>query len=289
MSVLADLWAYLGITPIGALAVALATTVLYLAFIVLTRVLGSRVLASLSSFDLLVVIVLGAILGRATMGDTPTLAGGLIALVTLFTLEGLIGQLRKQPRWERFVANQPAVLMAGSRMLHEELHRQRITEAELRSRLRQAGIRSDAEVAAVVLEPSGTLSVLRRGEPLDPAHARRRARRRAAPAATCSPAGRGPRASRGPSRARRRARRRREASTGCPPGRATASRPGRAPDGGHRGRTLGARQIAGGRPDQAVRRCGVLTALGRLTGPRCGLAADRATVGTGRRPGRRRR
>ncbi|KAE8765020.1 DUF421 domain-containing protein [Georgenia thermotolerans] len=168
MTVLADLWGYVGITPMGVVAVALATTVLYLAFIVLTRVLGSRVLASLSSFDLLVVIVLGAILGRATMGDTPTLSGGLVALVTLFTLEGLIGQLRKQPRWERFVANQPAVLMAGSRMLHEELRRQRITEAELRSRLRQAGIRSDAEVAAVVLEPSGTLSVLRRGEPLAP-------------------------------------------------------------------------------------------------------------------------
>ncbi|GAA1643554.1 DUF421 domain-containing protein [Georgenia ruanii] len=164
---LADLWGYVGISPMGALAVVLATTVLYLAFIALTRLLGSRVLASLSSFDLLVVIVLGAILGRATMGDSPTLAGGLVALVTLLTLEALIGQLRKQPRWERFVANQPAVLMAGTQILHGQLRRQRITEAELRSRLRQAGIRSDAEVAAVVLEPSGTLSVLRRGEPLD--------------------------------------------------------------------------------------------------------------------------
>ena len=42
-----------------------------------------------------------------------------------------------------------------------------MTEAELRSRLRQAGIRNTDEVAAVVLESTGAISVLRRGVLLD--------------------------------------------------------------------------------------------------------------------------
>lgn len=165
----ANLWAYLGIEPTGALAVAVASVILYLAFIVLTRTLGQRILASLSTFDLLIVIVLGAVLGRATLGNTPTLAGGLVAILTLFALEGAIGQLRHRPRWERLVNNRAVLLMAGTTVLHDELRRLHVTEAELRSRLRLSGIRNDDEVAAVVLEPTGTISVLQRGALVSPA------------------------------------------------------------------------------------------------------------------------
>ncbi len=163
------MWDYVGIGPVAGLAVVVATVVLYLAFIMLTRVLGQRILASLSIFDLLVVIVLGAVLGRATMGHTPTLAGGLIAIVTLFALEGAIGQLRHKPRWEQLVSSRAVLLMAGSMVLREELRRLHVTEADLRARLRQSGIRNDDEVAAVVLEATGTISVLRRGALVDPA------------------------------------------------------------------------------------------------------------------------
>ncbi|MFH5823475.1 YetF domain-containing protein [Georgenia sp. AZ-5] len=65
--------------------------------------------------------------------------------------------------WERLVNSQAVLLMAGPTVLRDELHRLRVTEAELRARLRQSGIRSDREVAAVILEPTGTISVLRRG------------------------------------------------------------------------------------------------------------------------------
>lgn len=164
---MSELWGYLGIAPTAALAVVCATVVLYLAFIVLIRLLGQRVLSSLSTFDLLVVIVLGAVIGRASLGYTPTLAAGLLCLVTLVILEGAIGQLRSRPAWGRWITSRPVLLMAGSRVLGEELSRSHVTEAELRSALRQAGVRNDAEVAAVILEPTGRMSVLRRGVTVD--------------------------------------------------------------------------------------------------------------------------
>ncbi|PYF98309.1 Uncharacterized membrane protein YcaP, DUF421 family [Georgenia satyanarayanai] len=159
----------LGISAGAAVSVVVSTTVLYLSFIVLTRSLGQRVLAGFSGFDIVVVIVLGAVLGRAILGHSPTLAAGLIAVVTLLALEGALGWMSSRPRWERLANNAPVLLMAGSEVLWRELRRTHVTESQLRSRLRQAGIRSDAEVAAVVLEPTGTLSVLRRGEPIAPA------------------------------------------------------------------------------------------------------------------------
>jgi len=163
-----DLWDYIGITPTRALSVVLAASVLYGAFVLATRVLGQRVLAGLAGFDLAVVMFFGAVLGRATLGPWPTLTGGLIALATLLLLEGAVGQVRRRPLWNAIINNQPALLMAGPEVFEDQLERFHITRDELHAALRRAGVRHSAEVAAVVLEAIGTLSVLRSCVPIDP-------------------------------------------------------------------------------------------------------------------------
>ena len=71
MSKVQDFWGYLGIGPTAAVAVVLATGTLFFAFIAVSRLWGQRIFASMSSFDLLVVIVIGAIIGRALLGSAP--------------------------------------------------------------------------------------------------------------------------------------------------------------------------------------------------------------------------
>jgi len=158
----------LWITPTEALAVVLATTGMYLAMLVLVRVLGQRVLSGLSTFDLVAVIAFGSIIARASLGEVPRLAGGIVALVTLLALQGLVGIVRRL-RWGALaVSSDPILLMAGERVIEQHLRRCHVQPAELQSRLRMAGIRHPHEVAAVVLEPTGAVSVLRRGERIDP-------------------------------------------------------------------------------------------------------------------------
>lgn len=67
---------YLGMHPMGALAVVLSTVLLYSAFALFLSRVGQRMYASPSSLDLAVVTVLGAIVGRAILGQVPTLSGG---------------------------------------------------------------------------------------------------------------------------------------------------------------------------------------------------------------------
>ena len=92
-----DLWYYLGITPAGALAVLISTVTVYFVFGAVLRLWGQRLWSSPRSLDLAVVTVLGAIVGRATMGHVPTLAGGLVALGTLAGLELVFRGLRRLP------------------------------------------------------------------------------------------------------------------------------------------------------------------------------------------------
>lgn len=163
------MWNSLTISPIDALVVMLASVAMYFTFLILIRMLGQRVLASMSSFDLAAVIALGAVAGRAILGYTPTLGAGVIGVGTLLALQALTGRLR-QTRWgAALVSNRPMLLMAGDEVIRENLHRAHMVESELHSKLRLAGIRNPAEVACVILESTGSVSVLRRGELIDPA------------------------------------------------------------------------------------------------------------------------
>ena len=157
----------LWITPREAIAVALATMGMYVAMVVVVRILGQRILSTMSSFDLAAIIAFGAVIGRAALGETPRLAGGLVALATLLIMQALAGMIRMRPWGAALITTRPVLLMAGGTILDDQLRRCHIHRAELAARLRLAGVRHPEEVAAVVFEASGGISVLRRGEPID--------------------------------------------------------------------------------------------------------------------------
>ena len=150
-----------------ALAVVLSTIGIYLAFVVLLRVAGQRFGSGLASFDLAGAMAVGALAGRVILGHTPVLAAGVLGLVTLTALHTLVGRLRDTRLGARLLTPTPVLLMADGKLLPEHLRRTHIVEDEIHGALRNNGVRGYAEVAAVVLEPGGGISVLRRGEPLD--------------------------------------------------------------------------------------------------------------------------
>lgn len=155
------------ITPAQALQVAIATAAIYWVFVVLVRILGQGPLARVSSSDLASAVALGAVIGRAALGRTPNLAGGVVALLTLFAMQALAGQLQRVSRSRRLLDSPPLLLMAETKILHRNLKRCHMVEDELWPRLRLAGIGSPSDVACVILEPTGEISVIRRGARLD--------------------------------------------------------------------------------------------------------------------------
>ncbi len=164
-----DLGYYLGIDVPGAVAILVSTVLLYFAFAGLLARLGQRMYSSPSALDLAIVTVLGAIVGRAILGQVPTLSGGLLALATLFGVEAAAGRVRRSERMRARSQHRAVALMVAGRVDRVALHRHHLDEVALWGVLRAAGIRSPSEVALVVLEKSGKFSVLRAGEPIHPA------------------------------------------------------------------------------------------------------------------------
>lgn len=158
---------WLSITPEGALAVVLSTIVMYLLFLVVSRLLGARILTGLTSFDMSAGLIAGAIIGRATLGPGPTLSAGIIAFFTIIILQGTVGQIAHSKRGEHFITNRPVLLVAGKTVLWESMKKNRISRDELHSKMRIAGIQSIDEISAVILEPTGRISVLRSDRLID--------------------------------------------------------------------------------------------------------------------------
>jgi uncharacterized membrane protein YcaP (DUF421 family) len=87
--------------------------------------------------------------------------------MAIMLLQRMVAIARRNSGIEKVVDNQPTLLMVGPEMIEENMHSARITPADLRGKLRAAGITEWSQVQAVVLETTGDVSVLS-GTSLDP-------------------------------------------------------------------------------------------------------------------------
>jgi uncharacterized membrane protein YcaP (DUF421 family) len=156
------------INLVTALTVVVTTVAMYLSFVVLVRLVGPRSLTSTASFDFAAVVALGAVIGRTVLLADPTLAIGVVALVTLFVMQGVLGWLRQDPNVDRLVHRPPTLLVRDGVLLRANMRRVHVVEDEVRQAVRRSGARSLDEVRCVVLERNGAVSVVRSAEPVDP-------------------------------------------------------------------------------------------------------------------------
>ncbi|HEX9241500.1 MAG TPA: YetF domain-containing protein [Anaeromyxobacter sp.] len=126
------------------------------------RIAGRRELAQMTSFDLvLLLIISNAVQNSINAGDN-SLSGGLISAVTLLVVNWGVGYATW--RWrkvEHLVQGRPVRIVSDGRVHLGALRRELLTVAELRSALRKQGIMRISDCRQVVLEPDGTLSAVR--------------------------------------------------------------------------------------------------------------------------------
>lgn len=168
--------AHLGIDLWRIPVVIIAATVIYLVFYLLIHVFGPRILTGATSFDAAVIIMLGAVAGRVIIGHPPTLAAGIIGLVTLVVLEVIFGAMNSAvskasgARALRWALNTPPmVVFAHGKRLERNARRARVSSADLAYAFRRAGAASPGDVQCAIMEPNGSISVIRSGSPMSAA------------------------------------------------------------------------------------------------------------------------
>lgn len=143
------------------LRIILVGTAAYAALVVCLRVSGKRTLAQLNVFDFIVTVALGSTLATIFLSTDVSWAEGATAFALLAGLQLLVAWVSTRwPRVRGLFTSQPALLLAHGEIRYDALHRNRLTESELRQAVRMQGTGDLSQVEAVVLETNGKLSVI---------------------------------------------------------------------------------------------------------------------------------
>lgn len=135
----------------------------YLALVVLLRVSGKRTLAKLNAFDLVVTVALGSTLASALLSQNVLLAQALLAFAVLVGLQFAVTWSSVRAGWfRRAVRSAPTLLVDDGHVREEALAAQRLARDEVDQAVRSSGYGGLDQIAAVVLETDGTLSVVPR-------------------------------------------------------------------------------------------------------------------------------
>lgn len=133
----------------------------YVNLIILLRLSGRRTLSKMNAFDLVVTVALGSTFATILLNKDVSLAQGTLALALLIGLQYLVTWSSVRAGWvKRLVTGEPALLFYQGRYLDGALRAARVTEDEVRSAVRSAGVAELEQVEAVVLETDGKFSVV---------------------------------------------------------------------------------------------------------------------------------
>jgi uncharacterized membrane protein YcaP (DUF421 family) len=136
----------------------------YLAVILLLRVVGTRALSRNNAFDTVVSFALGSVLAAAII--TPELPGalGLGAVLLLLTGQYVLSWLAvRLPLVKHLTRSSPRLILHEGAFRDDVLRKVRLTRGSVRAAIRAQGIARLENVFAVVLETDGSLSVVPRG------------------------------------------------------------------------------------------------------------------------------
>ena len=146
--------------PVVALVV--RALVVYVFLGIALRIAGRRELAQMTTFDLVLLLILAnAVQNSINAGDN-SLGGGLVSALTLLAINFAVGEAVYRWRWfERLVQGAPLPLVRNGKLVMRNLKRERITLEELRSALRKQNIDGVSQCKHAVLESDGTLTAVR--------------------------------------------------------------------------------------------------------------------------------
>lgn len=138
----------------------LRAVVVYLFVVVALRLAGKRELGQLNSLDLVVLLFLSNILQNSIIGNDVSITGGVIGATTMLTLNyATIRFLYSFPKLDELVEGDPTLLVQDGRVIHDNLHKELLTETELLVACHKQGIYDVADVERAILEPGGAITV----------------------------------------------------------------------------------------------------------------------------------
>jgi len=140
----------------------LRAAAMYVALMILFKIAGRRSLAELTTFDLVLLMIIGEATQQALLGDDFSLTNALVVIVTLIAVDvGLSLLKRRFSTVSRLIDGEPTILIEHGKILHHRLRHARLVEADLMEAARSnQGIETVEQIKFAILERNGKISFI---------------------------------------------------------------------------------------------------------------------------------
>jgi uncharacterized membrane protein YcaP (DUF421 family) len=129
------------------------------------RLVLRRDAGNIAIADVLLIVLIADAAQNGMAGGASSVADALVLVSTIIGWNVLIDFLcYRSPRLSRLLEPQPLLLVKDGQILHRNMRREMISNAELAAMLRDKGIHKFDQVKRARLETNGQLSVMRRDE-----------------------------------------------------------------------------------------------------------------------------
>ena len=142
----------------------LRAAAMYVALMVLFKIAGRRSLAELTTFDLVLLMMISEATQQALLGDDFSFTNAILVIVTLIAIDVGLSLLKQRSSWaSRLIDGEPTIIVENGKLLRQRLRHARLVEADIMEAARSSQcIEKLEEIKFAIIERNGKISVIPR-------------------------------------------------------------------------------------------------------------------------------
>lgn len=140
----------------------LRAVAIYLILLVVFKIAGRRALLQMTSFDLILLLIISEATQQALLGNDFSVTGAMLTIVTLVVIDMLFGVLKKYIHGaESVLDGSPVILVSHGELQNDKLKKVDVSCDDILVSARQNhGITEMKEIKYAILERNGHISII---------------------------------------------------------------------------------------------------------------------------------
>jgi uncharacterized membrane protein YcaP (DUF421 family) len=140
--------------------------IIYVILLIVFRLSGKRTLSHITTFDFVLLLIIGEATAQALLGEDFSLTAGLMAIVTLVSIDiGTSLLKQRSPKLEKLLDGVPLVIVENGKLIQDRADKARVDEEDVLMAAREShGLERMDQIKYAVLERSGGITVIPKGE-----------------------------------------------------------------------------------------------------------------------------
>ncbi|MDW8845844.1 DUF421 domain-containing protein [Erwinia sp. MMLR14_017] len=135
---------------------------MYLVLMVVLKIAGRRTLLEMTSFDLILLLIISEATQQALLGNDFSVTGASLTIITLIVVDILFGILKSRfPRLDMLIDGIPLILVENGRFLPERARKAGISQDDIMNSARSSGgLERLDQIKFAILEKNGKISII---------------------------------------------------------------------------------------------------------------------------------